>query len=90
MVSGMSLIEVGSGPRDDHSVKPARDLHLRRRGRDRVVAGVAGGLADALGVSDAFVRAAFITLATIWGLGILVYMAIWLVTVDRVEDAGCD
>ncbi|HEU4916555.1 MAG TPA: PspC domain-containing protein [Acidimicrobiia bacterium] len=67
-------------------MKSTRDLHLRRRGRDRVVAGVAGGVADALGVSDAFVRAAFITLTTVWGLGILVYMAIWLVTVDRVED----
>jgi signal transduction histidine kinase len=52
-----------------------------------VVAGVAGGLADALGVSDAFVRAAFITLTTVWGLGILVYMAIWLATVDRIEDS---
>ncbi len=86
MSSGMSLIEVDSGRRDDQHVKSTRDLHLRRRGRDRVVAGVAGGVADALGVSDAFVRAAFITLTTVWGLGILVYMAIWLVTVDRVED----
>ena len=86
----MSPIEVGSDPRDDHVVKPARDLHLRRRGRDRVVAGVAGGLADALGVSDAFVRAAFITLTTVWGLGILVYMAIWLVTLDRIEDTEPD
>ncbi|HET9202377.1 MAG TPA: PspC domain-containing protein [Acidimicrobiia bacterium] len=67
-------------------MKTKRDLHLRRRGGDRVVAGVAGGVADALGVSDAFVRAAFVTLSTVWGLGILVYMAIWLVTVDRVED----
>lgn len=67
-------------------MKAKRDLHLRRRGGDRVVAGVAGGVADALGVSDAFVRAAFVTLSTVWGLGILVYMAIWLVTVDRVED----
>lgn len=82
----MSLIEVGPAPRDDQHVKTKRDLHLRRRGGDRVVAGVAGGVADALGVSDAFVRAAFVTLSTVWGLGILVYMAIWLVTVDRVED----
>lgn len=82
----MSLIEVGPAPRDDQLVKTKRDLHLRRRGGDRVVAGVAGGVADALGVSDAFVRAAFVTLSTVWGLGILVYMAIWLVTVDRVED----
>jgi signal transduction histidine kinase len=84
--SGISLIEVGPAPRDDQHVKAKRDLHLRRRGGDRVVAGVAGGVADALGVSDAFVRAAFVTLSTVWGLGILVYMAIWLVTVDRVED----
>jgi signal transduction histidine kinase len=83
----MSLIEVGSWRGDHHIVKTRRDLHLRRRGRDRVVAGVAGGLADALGVSDAFVRAAFITLTTVWGLGILVYMAIWLATVDRIEDS---
>jgi signal transduction histidine kinase len=55
-----------------------------------VVAGVAGGLADALGVSDAFVRAGFITLTTVWGLGILLYMAIWLVTLDRVEDTEPD
>ncbi len=82
----MSRIEVGPAPRDDQHVKTKRDLHLRRRGGDRVVAGVAGGVADALGVSDAFVRAAFVTLSTVWGLGILVYMAIWLVTVDRVED----
>jgi signal transduction histidine kinase len=86
----MSLIEVGSDGRDDHIVKPTRDFHLRRRGGDRVIAGVAGGLADTLGVSDAFVRAAFVTLATVWGLGILIYMAIWLVTVDRVEDTVPD
>jgi signal transduction histidine kinase len=51
-----------------------------------VVAGVAGGLADTLGVSDAFVRAAFVTLAMVWGLGVLVYFGLWLVTLDKVED----
>jgi len=51
-----------------------------------VVAGVAGGLADSLGVSDAYVRAAFITLTAIWGLGALVYLAMWMAAFDRVED----
>jgi signal transduction histidine kinase len=47
---------------------------------------VAGGLADSLGVSDAYVRAAFLTLLTVWGLGGLLYLAFWLVAYDRVEE----
>ncbi|MGH8950437.1 MAG: ATP-binding protein [Acidimicrobiia bacterium] len=62
------------------------NLRFRRRGRDRMVAGVAGGLADTLGVGDTFVRAAFVTLSMVWGLGVLVYLALWLVELDRVED----
>lgn len=63
-----------------------RSFVLARRRTDRVLAGVAGGLADTLGVSAAHVRAAFITLGTVWGLGALVYLALWLATFDRVED----
>lgn len=59
---------------------------FKRRRDDRIVAGVAGGLADSLGVSDAYVRAAFLTLLTVWGLGALLYLAFWLVAYDRVED----
>jgi signal transduction histidine kinase len=54
------------------------------------VAGVAGGLADTLGVSDAFVRAAFVTLTTVWGLGVLAYLGFWLMALDRVEDVEPD
>jgi signal transduction histidine kinase len=32
------------------------------------------------------VRAAFITLAAVWGLGLLIYLGFWLVSFDRVED----
>ena len=67
-------------------IEHLRNLRFRRRGRDRVVAGVAGGLADALGVSDAFVRSAFVTLSMVWGLGVLVYLGMWLMELDRVED----
>jgi len=51
-----------------------------------VFAGVAGGIADSLGVRDGYVRAAFLTLTTIWGLGVLIYLAVWLATYDRVDD----
>jgi signal transduction histidine kinase len=63
-----------------------RSFVYTRRKTDRMVAGVAGGLADSLGVSHAYVRAAFITLLTVWGLGALLYMGFWLAAFDRVED----
>lgn len=49
-------------------------------------AGLAGGIADSLGVRDGYVRAAFLTLTAVWGLGVLVYLAAWLATYDRVYD----
>ncbi len=71
-------------------VNPVRNLTFRRRSANRVVAGVAGGLADTLGISDAFVRAAFVTLSMVWGLGVLVYLGMWLMELDRVEDIDPD
>lgn len=59
---------------------------LHRRGDNRVLAGVAGGIADSLGVRDGYVRAAFLTLTAIWGLGVLLYLGVWLATYDRVDD----
>jgi signal transduction histidine kinase len=55
-----------------------------------MVAGVSGGLADTLGVSDGFVRAAFVTLSMVWGLGVLLYLGLWLMELDRVEDIEAD
>ncbi len=51
-----------------------------------MIAGVAGGLADTLGVRDGYVRAAFVTLVPIWGLGGFAYLLFWLATYDKVED----
>lgn len=61
-------------------------LALHRRRSDRALAGVAGGLADALGVRDGYVRAAFLTLLTVWGLGGVIYLVLWIATADRVAD----
>lgn len=65
-------------------------FEFARRANDRVIAGVAGGVADELGVPDAYVRAAFLTLLTIWGLGGLIYLGLWLVAYDRVEDRDAE
>ena len=59
---------------------------LARRSHDRVLAGVAGGVGDALGVSAGYVRAAFVVLSALWGLGVIFYVALWIASFDRVED----
>ena len=51
-----------------------------------MIAGVAGGIADSLGVRDGYVRASFLTLVTVWGLGGVLYLAFWLATLERVDD----
>ena len=84
--SGMSPIEVRVPRRDDLLVTERPSFDFSRRRSNRIVAGVAGGLADTLGVGDVFVRAAFITLGAVWGLGALIYLGLWLITLDRVED----
>ncbi len=57
---------------------------ISRRSRERVVAGVAGGIADRLGVPAMYVRASFVILSLVWGLGIFVYVGVWAATIDRV------
>ena len=63
-----------------------RSFDLSRRRSDRIAAGVAGGVADTLRVHDTFVRAAFVSLSMIWGLGFFLYIIFWLVSFDDVED----
>jgi signal transduction histidine kinase len=67
-------------------VNPVRELVFRRRRTGRLVAGVAGGLADMLGVGDGFVRAVFITVSMVWGIGVVLYLGLWLLALDGVED----
>lgn len=62
------------------------DLNLHRRSSDRVLAGVAGGVADRLGVPAGYVRAAFVVVASLWGLGIVLYVALWMATFEKVSD----
>jgi signal transduction histidine kinase/phage shock protein PspC (stress-responsive transcriptional regulator) len=50
----------------------------RRRREDRLVAGVAGGLADHLGLDPLKVRIAFAVLAGLGGFGLVLYGGYWL------------
>ena len=58
-------------------------LPFERSEGDRVVAGVCGGIAAALGVDATLVRLVFALLALAGGAGILLYLALWLWTGGR-------
>jgi signal transduction histidine kinase/phage shock protein PspC (stress-responsive transcriptional regulator) len=52
-------------------------VHTSRR--DRIIAGVAGGLGERLGTDPMIIRLCFIVLAAAGGFGILLYLGAWLV-----------
>ena len=51
---------------------------MRRTTDDRVWVGVAGGLAEQLSVDAVLLRVGFILGAAFWGVGLIVYLALWL------------
>ncbi|MXY77750.1 MAG: PspC domain-containing protein [Acidimicrobiia bacterium] len=65
-----------------HTAQQGTALPARRE-RGRLVAGVAGGIADQLGIPDLYVRAAFLVLALVWGLGVILYLVLWALTLDK-------
>ncbi|WP_447004444.1 ATP-binding protein [Saccharothrix isguenensis] len=56
---------------------------VRRRRTGRVVAGVAGGVADHLGIEVFWVRAAFAALTALNGVGVVAYGLLWLFVPQR-------
>jgi phage shock protein PspC (stress-responsive transcriptional regulator) len=52
---------------------------LRRRASDRVIGGVAGGIADYLNVDPLLIRAAFVGLMIFGAAGLFIYLVVWLV-----------
>ncbi|MFR9731467.1 PspC domain-containing protein [Saccharopolyspora sp. MS10] len=66
----------GTAQRPGAAEPGTRVLHRRRGGR--LVAGVCSGLAEHLGVSVLWVRAAFAVLAAFGGAGVLAYGMLWV------------
>ncbi|HEX3706083.1 MAG TPA: PspC domain-containing protein [Mycobacteriales bacterium] len=63
----------------------ARRLYRRRD--DRLVAGVAGGLSDHLGIDVMLLRIGFVISIALGGLGVLLYTAFWVVVPQGEDDA---
>ena len=64
----------------------SRRTSLRRPGQDRVVAGVAAGLARYLGVDVMIIRLAFVVLTVVGGAGIPLYLAGLLLIPEEDSD----
>ncbi len=55
------------------------DRRLTRSSRNRMIAGVCGGLAEYFGIDATLIRVIFVVLALMAGPGLLLYLALWVI-----------
>lgn len=67
-----------------HTVRES--LPLRRPVHDRMLAGVAAGIADYLGVDATIIRIAIVAATFVGGAGIPIYLAGWLLIPEEGSD----
>lgn len=82
----------GAGPDDEHgastrSTSPRR--RLTRSRRDRMIAGVSGGLGDYFDVDPIVFRIGFVVLTFLGGSGVLLYVLGWLLLPAEGERESC-
>jgi signal transduction histidine kinase len=70
---------------DEQLETPGADADLpvglvQRHPDDQVISGLAAGIAERLGIEAVYVRAAFVALTLVWGVGLLIYLGIWAAT----------
>src|SRR6185312_3674790 len=71
-----------AAPKPTRKAAMTTPVQVRRLYRDpthRAVAGVAAGIAEHLGAPVMLIRAAFVVLSTIYGLGAIMYAVFWAV-----------
>ena len=79
----MTNIETEPSPLPPPSPAPIEPTERRwARSDERVVLGVAGGLARALAIEPLLVRIAFVVMALFSGVGVVLYMAGWAMLAD--------
>ncbi len=61
--------------------KPKKEnvRRLYRSGKERILGGVCGGIAEYLGIDPVVIRLLWIALSLAWGSGILLYIIFWIV-----------
>ena len=69
---------------EEPSATPHRRTPLVRSSRDRVLAGVAGGIGERLGIDPTVVRLAFVALSLAAGIGVALYAVAYVASVEPV------
>jgi signal transduction histidine kinase/phage shock protein PspC (stress-responsive transcriptional regulator) len=62
---------------------------FHRSQNDRVLAGVAAGIAERLGIDAIVIRLAFIVLAFAGGFGVIAYLLSWLIAGEPIDEQPC-
>jgi phage shock protein PspC (stress-responsive transcriptional regulator) len=58
------------------------------RGSDRILGGVCSGLAAGFHIDALWLRVAFVLLAFLQGIGLFIYVVLWLVMPERIEGGA--
>ncbi len=56
---------------------------LRRSKKNRIIAGVCGGLAEYFNVDPTIVRLIWVLVSLLWGAGIALYLIAWIITPEE-------
>src|SRR5450759_5996544 len=68
--------------------KPAEARRPRLRTRDRVIGGVAAGVADHLNIDPLLIRQGFVGLMIFGGAGLALYVVAWLLIPEQGRDGS--
>lgn len=79
MIDDMDAPTLESPPPDPTEPPPAARRRLTRSTDERLLGGVAGGVADYLGVDPVVVRVGFVVAAFFGGFGVIAYLLGWVV-----------
>jgi phage shock protein C len=66
-------------PKPAKKPEPGEIRRLYRSGKDRILGGVCGGIAEYLGVDPVIIRLLWIAGSLAWGVGILLYIICWII-----------
>lgn len=81
--SQFPTLPLGDGPLPADDRRAPHPKRLTRSTSDRMLGGVAGGLAEYFGVSSTAVRVAFVVSIVLPGPQLLLYLLLWLVIPGR-------
>ncbi|MCD6551287.1 PspC domain-containing protein [Thermotoga sp.] len=59
---------------------------LKRSKKNRIIAGVCGGIAEYFGIDPTLVRLIWVLITLAWGAGLLLYIVAWLIMPEEGEE----